>query len=93
MFLLLQIKFNYNRKYPVGKPHKISCFYENEGITAMCFDYGDQYLYFTTDYNNEITVHLSPDKYELSDYLYMLSINGIHIDFEKRANDAKRMEE
>lgn len=77
----------YTRQYPMSSPNKIMCFYEEDELTGMRFEYDDEFLYFkTTDYY-EIEVILSDYQFDPLNCTSLHSQPGRHIDFEKRSID------
>ena len=80
-----ELLIEYTRQYPVHKPALVSCFYENNELTAMKFDYDVGHLYFKTTEHYAIQVQLSDDQYDPLDCLSLRSQrNGKHMEFQKR---------
>lgn len=74
----------YTRQYPVGRPDKITCFYENEEVTSVRFDYDDEFMYLKTNEFPQIEVQISDYKYDPSKIHSLRSQDGNHLEFSKR---------
>lgn len=77
----------YARQYPLKRPAKIKCMYEQNGLSAIRLDCPEGYLYMKAMEYTDIQLQLSDKLYNPLEYSVLPRKEGRHMEFLKRNGD------